>query len=166
MARKRIELASGADELIWAEHARGSSAEAIAKALGGGVSGQTIRRRIRELQGKQNAGVAPPPMSAAPHTGASNEELPEAETVPEDAHLEKLDHWIAVAKKRATAAEQTGDIDTLTKMVRLAGTLLEQRRKALPPPRRDPDLAPDMIAAAKRAREALHRLIDSATDPS
>lgn len=158
--RKRVDLGPDAEERILAGMARSESAESIAAALGDPKKASTVQRRMRELRGKARAASAaaagqPPPAGAAA--------LPEPEGVPANAHVDDLNGWLQIAEGEAKKARERGDIETLAKMVRLATTILDQRRKAMPPPRRDPDEQPDMIAGARRAREALHKLIDSAT---
>jgi hypothetical protein len=137
---------------------RGTSAEALAAEFGGKISARSLGRRMRELKGKADSARSDARKSSAPVVDT----LPEADAVPENTHLEQLDGWLKRAEREARAAETRGDIETLAKMVRLAGTLLEQKRKATPPPKRDPDENPDMITAARRAREKLHKLIESA----
>jgi hypothetical protein len=98
-----------------------------------------------------------PPLPAAP--------LPESpEDIPEGASLSQLDRWIQEAELAIAAAKSAGNVPLIGSTLRVAAQLAEIRRKGTPPPPPNPNENPDMIAAAKRAREALHRLIDSATE--
>src|SRR5678815_4191374 len=124
------------------------------------VCERTVRRHMERLSGtvqaerKAKRKGSPTPQ---PEHG-----LPEAEEVPSDAGIAQLNYWLGVAERNAKEAETEGDLETLTKMVRLASTILDMRRKMMPPPKQDPNERPDMIAAAERARVWLHKQIDTA----
>lgn len=160
MARKRKNI--DADRLIALMRA-GRTAEQIAGVLAGEgvpVSRATITRRMRELRGKVNAGRAasrPAPIVAP----AAADDVPDE--VPEGTELAIVDKWIPKVEAAAEAAEAEGDLQAFASLTAKLVTLLEHKRKAAPPPKADPNEHPDMVAAAERAREKLHALIDSAT---
>ena len=134
----------------------GETAESIARALGGGVSGRTISRRMVEM--RYGAGAAPPEAPEA-------ECLPvDPEAVPEDTSLATVDRWIARIEELARVAELHQDTARIGNLGRLMATLLEVKRKGTPPPRSDPNESPDMLAAKERARKAFYKLLDAARE--
>jgi hypothetical protein len=153
MARKRKTI--DGDRIV-ALMRGGRTAEKIAEVLaaeGVHVSRATITRRMRELKGKANAGRA----AARVTPPAQVDEVPDV--VPDGTELAIVDKWIPKVEAAAEAAEAEGDLTAFASLTAKLVTLLEHRRKAAPPPRADPNESPDMVAAAKRAREMLHRLI-------
>jgi hypothetical protein len=168
MARKRIDFGADVDGQIRALTAKGGTAKSIAATLSAagvkGSSSATIGRRMRELRGTIGAPSprskaptpAPPPDSAAAPLPSKPEEIPA------DATPTQLDRWITQADDAVNAAEAAENLPLMGQMLRVAASLAETRRKATPPEPPDPNANPDMIAAAKRARAALHKLIDSA----
>lgn len=138
----------------------GRTADQITQALaadGHDVSRATVTRRMRELRGQVNAG------RASAMSAAETEDVPDV--IPEGASLSLVDKWIPKVEAAAEAAELEGDLATFANLTAKLVTLLEHRRKAAPPPKSDPNEHPDMIAAARRAREALHKLIASSAEP-
>ncbi len=168
MARKRIDFGSDVDAQIRALTAKGGTAMSISAALTQagvrGASSATIGRRMRELRGT----IGPPQAraskrSATPAPDSDPAPLPsKPEEIPEDATPTQLDRWIAQAESAVNEAESAGNLPLMGQMLRVASQLAETRRKATPPDPPDPNANPDMVAAAKRARTALHKLIDSA----
>ncbi len=149
----------------------GKSAKVIAaeltKAGVEGASAATVSRRLRELRGQPAKlrtlkGEAP---KRAVQTAPTAEAPPLPETpedIPDGTDVSTLDHWIEVAKRNGATAETEKNLAGIGAMGRLVATLLEHRRKATPDPKPDPNEHPDMVAAAKRAREDLHTLISTA----
>lgn len=181
MPRKRSELGANVDKRIAALMTRGWTAEAIAKELqakGTDVSTRTIGRRMRELRGDVAAPRAsssptrrehyamPDPASPAPPASESkddvDEALPGADEIPEEANLAQIERWLKRAEAMAQKAMALGDIAGMGQMGRLTSALLEAKRRATPPEKADPNDRPDMVAAAQRARDMLHRMIDQA----
>lgn len=174
MARRRTDLGPDADEKIRAGVKKGWSAEAIAKALGGGgvaVSDRTVRRRMAELKGKARA--RPRANVGAGTAGLSGdrqeqigltgglEPLPEdLDAVPAETGLAQIDYWLSIAEKNARLAEAEGESETLVKMVRFAVMLLEAKRKATPIPTPDPNENPDMVRLAEEVAARLHRMVE------
>lgn len=156
MARKRTVIDS--ERILSLMHG-GRSAEQVQAALaseGIAVSRQTVDRRMRELRGKRGTVQAHPRATARP----SADEVPDE--VPDGTELAVVDRWIPKVEAAAEAAELDGDLASFASLTAKLVTLLEHRRKAAPPPRVDPNEHPDMVAAARRARESLHKLVESA----
>lgn len=84
------------------------------------------------------------------------------EPLPENARAEIAARWLKRVERAAIKAEAEGQIGALGTMGRLIATFLEHQRKAQPIKLPDPNEMPDVIAAAGRAREMLHMLIDTA----
>jgi len=157
----------------------GRSADAIYEALrdaGLKISRATVGRRVRELRGKVRVGrVASAPKKTKTRTAApprvappvdeppvdSGPDLPgELEEIPEGLSIQTMQRLLVKADRAAQAAHATGDLATFGAMVSRVTNLSEAIRKATPPEPPDPNERPDMIAAAARAREMLHRLVD------
>lgn len=178
MSRPKAELPSGWETRLLLGMSRGESAEEIAKAFKGAVAPRTIRRRMQEIKTKgvpPSAIVEVPPtrMARAP-SGAAAPAAVESAAEPETgaaesddmqpanpADAEKLRVRLERLLVRAEAEGNLGAVSTLS--ARLI-SVLEHQRKNAPLPKVDPNESPDMVAAARRAREALHRLIDSAVE--
>lgn len=176
MGRKRSDLGPSVEKRIASLMARGGTAVSISKALaaaGKKVSTRTIGRRMRELRGD----VAPMRVSAStslrasyaapeasePESEASDAPLPAApEEIPEDTDLRQIERWLQRAEAMARKAVNLGDLAGMGQMGRLTSALLEAKRRATPPEKADPNDHPDMVAAAARAREMLHKMIDRA----
>ncbi len=148
MPRKQTKFSTQVLERMREGQRCGKSAGEIAaelKAAGvKGASKATVFRRLRDLQ---RAAVTPPELPGSP------------DEIPEGADVETLDHWIAVAKTMGEQAQRDKNIAAIGAMGRLVATLLEHRRKAAPKHVDDPNDSLDMIAAAKKAREILHRYV-------
>ncbi len=157
MGRKRIELGPTTDAEIAQRMKRGQSCQTIAKAIGGGVSYRTISRRMQELRGKEPAKA---PVAPAPEAVAAGE-VPDV--IPEGVDLGAVDKWISRVERAAAVAEADGDFTAMSSLMAKFVALLEHKRKATPLPKPDPNENPDFVAAAKRAREMLHKLIVSST---
>jgi len=160
MARKPKHLD---DDRIVALSVVGWKPERIARELGENT--RTISRRVNSLAAKINAARVPKATKAQPAPPADPTQdgpLPQPEEVEAVDSVSDLDTWLAIAQRQAKAAEGRGDVENLSKYVRLATMIMDQKRKLAPPPKQDPNEQPDMVAAAKRAREMLHALIDSA----
>ena len=180
MARKRTDHGSAVEARIAALAARGGTAETIAKALRTdgvkGVSARTIGRRLRELRGKVRVGrtttrarapkveLEPPELPApAGSPPTADPPLPSSpDAIPEGLSLDMLHRLRAKADGAAQHALAQQDLATFAAMGRLVTGLSEAIRKATPPEKPDPEDSPDMIAAATRARETLHKLVDQA----
>lgn len=161
MGRNRQELTAAEEAHLMALMTKGETvarATASLKAMGAKTSTATVARRMRELASKvreARVSVVPPP--------ASVPDLPESEEeIPEGIDLGTYDRWIAKAETMAKQAELDKNLVELGKAGRLVVMLLDAKRKATPPAPPDPNERPDMIAAAQRARDALHKLVDSA----
>lgn len=102
---------------------------------------------------------APPP---APASGPSVDEVPDE--VPEGLALDIVDKWIKKVEEAAEAAQKKDDFTSMSALTTKLVALLEHKRKAAPPPPPDPNANPDFIEAARRARERLHKLIDTAVE--
>jgi hypothetical protein len=171
MGRKRIEL--DADRIV-ALMARGRTGEEIAAELSTRartVSVATVVRRMRELKVRAHEARATRAKSRRASAGRAAveasappipvESTPEAmpEDVPAGLPVEAYDEMIERAKRNMQAAENDDEHTAAQGWARVALVAMTERRKATPPPKTDPNEMPDMIAAAKRAREALHKLI-------
>jgi hypothetical protein len=86
------------------------------------------------------------------------------EEIPEGTDLQTLDWWLQLAARKGRAAERTENWPAMAQMGRLSAALFEAKRKATPPEVPDPNEHPDMVAAAKRAREQLHKLVESSVE--
>lgn len=158
MGRHRTELPAGTDERIVEFMTRGGTAESIHAALGVDVSKRTIARRMGELRGRVNSERAE--RLAAPESAS---ELPAtADEIPPGTDLTTFDVWLEKAERMAREAERTGNLVELGKAGRLVVMLLDAKRKATPVAAPDLNERPDMVAAARRARETLHKLVESA----
>jgi transcriptional regulator with XRE-family HTH domain len=88
------------------------------------------------------------------------DEIPEE--IPEGLPVDIVEKWIRKVDRLAEAAEAAKDFGAVNGLLAKLATLKEHQRKAAPPPKADPNENPDMIAAAKRGRETLHKLVESA----
>ena len=180
MPRKRTKQSPKIDARMTALIAAGGTAESIAKALKAagvkGVSRATIGRRLLEARGKSRVGrvrAAPTtkkPRASAPAASApTSEDEPDVESelplprdpseIPEGLSLDMLHRLLQKADRAASHALAKGDLATFGAMGRLVTSISEAIRKATPPPEADPNESPDMRAAAKRARDTLHRIV-------
>lgn len=177
MGRNRIDHGSDGQARIAMLVAAGHGPERIAAELG--VSETTAKRRMREVRPAVTAVKAEsrnarreavraarpqsPPTSGPRMPSARGEDEVE---IPEGSSLEEIDYWLKLAKDEAAAAVDDEDPDNRIKWVRLAASLLEARRKVAPIPKADPNEHPDFVAAAARARQRMHELIDRAAGVS
>jgi hypothetical protein len=170
MARPRTQLSASTNATIESMAATGGTAETITKALKArgvrGISRATVGRRLRELRGKVRVGrvgakqSAPPP---PPESETADIDLPASpEEIPDGLSLDVLRALFRKADRAASEALSRKDLATFGAMGRLVTALSEAIRKATPPEKVDPNDHPDMLSAAKRAREKLHRLVDQA----
>lgn len=67
-----------------------------------------------------------------------------------------------LAKELATVARAEGNLSGFTQCVRTISLCVAQAEKLTPPTPPDPEANPDWIAAAKRAREKLHDMLNKA----
>ena len=173
MARKRTALN---EDRIVALMARGRTAAQITEALaeaGIDTSVATVTRRMRELRGKVRAAKRPR-LAAPPGEGKvapsappppSSPDPPE-EAAPSGLALEEYDALIRHYEDLSRAALGAGDESAAQGWARVALQHRVERRKAEPPPKQDPNERPDMVAAARRGREALHKLIVTSPEGS
>jgi len=153
MGRKKLALD---DELIVARMAQGWTAAEMAKEQG--VSTSTMVRRAQALKGRVRevkvAAVKARREAAAPE---SSDAMPC--DVPTDLTLEDYDRLIERATRNSKEAEDADEHAAAQGWARVALAAMTERRKATPPPKTDPNELPDMVAAARRARETLHKLV-------
>lgn len=165
MARKRTELGHDVEARIAAGIRRGETAEQVAAALGGVVSGRTIGRRMRELRGPVTAGrsVAATTSASAASAPPASPLPPSPEEIPEGATLTQLDGWISQAEAAIDKAELDENLPLLGQMLRVAASLAETRRKATPPAKADPNDSPDMVKLAAEVAKRLHLFVEILT---
>lgn len=167
MSRKREEFGTDGDAMLRQLLERGGTAATITAALKGAgyvCSTATVGRRMREIRGT----VGAPRKDAPPIDGDEGDAMPTAEdliatidALPEDASLSNLESLMRDAKHALRDAQAAKNLPLVGQMIRVCAGLAETIRKATPIPPPDPSLNPDFIAAAKRAREGLLKLIDS-----
>ena len=162
----------GADTDASIQHGTTIGLSAAEVARRAGISESTARRRMAESRGSpapRGGGFAAGrareggPPADAPTPPASGGDMPTEEDIEEAARggASTLDSMLTscVAAFRAT---EPGPIKQRWGALILRG--LDDRRKATPPERPDPNEAPDMMAAARRARAMLHHLIDTSPE--
>lgn len=88
------------------------------------------------------------------------------EPPPADADVSTLRRWMVRLEALANAAEADGNLQAFTNLQRAMRDTWDRIRKAEPPAREDPNEAPDMVAAANRARTKLHEMLDRALGPA
>jgi DNA-binding XRE family transcriptional regulator len=126
-----------------------------------GLGQAEIAKIVGVSVGKVNA-IAKETKASAPPTPPT-ESVPElSEASLEGADMSTVDKYIALVDKAVKAAEAKGDFPSMASLMTKLVALLEHKRKAAPPPPPDPNANPDMIEAARRARERLHHLIKTA----
>jgi transcriptional regulator with XRE-family HTH domain len=103
--------------------------------------------------------AAPPPAEPSSPTA---DDVPD--DVPEGVSVDIVDKWIKKVEQAAEAAQKKDDFSAMSALTTKLVALLEHKRKAAPPPPPDPNANPDFIEAARRARERLHKLIDTAVE--
>jgi hypothetical protein len=173
MARKRTDLAPHAQAAIDAGVASGVSAEEVARQAG--ISARTASRRMAEARGGPVLARGPSRSFSADLSAAVDAEqassppVPDSGALPTEADIEEaakggpstIDEMLVsfVASYR-NAPE--GLIRQRWGALILKG--IYDRRKATPPERPDPNDAPDLIAAAKRARAMLHTLLETSPE--
>jgi hypothetical protein len=156
MARKRKPLP---DDRIVALMVGGRTAEQITEILqseGYDVSRPTVTRRMQASRGQANALRA----SARAATGAPAEDVPDE--LPEGAPLEVVDKWIPKVEAAAEAAEAAGDLGAFATLTAKLVMLIEHRRKAMPPPKADPNDDLDLRKLGAEVAKRLHRLAKDA----
>jgi hypothetical protein len=170
MPRSKTDLGPAISARIIELRSSGGTAASIADELARlgvqGVSRATIGRRLRELDADIKAARAAAG-EAASARAAGNPDAPLPETtdeIPDGATLSQINAWIVQVETAATAAEAAADHKQLCSLLRVAGALGELRRRSTPLPKPNLNEYPDMIEAAKRCRERLHKLIESAVE--
>lgn len=149
MARPtKLEPAVVAD--LHARRRRGQTIETIAK--GTGLAEGTIRKGL--------ALPDPAPPVRPPHAAPAAPAEPPPDDVPEDAGVGDIDRWMRWVEDAARAAKQTGEMGQFASLMTRLVALADQRRKAAPPPKADPNEHPDMLVARERVRAALHKALD------
>jgi AcrR family transcriptional regulator len=133
---------------------RGLGQAEIAKIVGVGVG--TVNNYLKS---KGTAQPAPPP---APPSEPAPVEVPDS--IPEGIDLGTVDKWLRNIEEAASEAKAAKDFNAMSSLMAKFTALLEHRRKATPPAPPDPNLNPDFVEAARRARERLHKLIDTAVE--
>lgn len=173
MARKRTDHGADANAAIAAGVASGMPAAEVARRAG--ISARTASRRMAEVRGGPLLARGPATSFAADLAGAVEADDPGGASMPDDGSLpteadieeaakggpstidEMLVSFVA-AYRRAPA----GPVKQRWGALILKG--IDDRRKATPPEKPDPNDALDLVAAAKRARAALHTLIDTSPE--
>lgn len=164
MARKRRDVGGATDkrikELLTASRTLDDITETLARE-GKTLGRTTVARRIRELRGV----VKKKPVAV--EVAVAEVPLPQSvEDIPEDTPLAVYDEWIKVATRFRDVAVANGNLEGIGKMGRLVTTLMESRRKAVPPEAPNPDDQPDMVhlgaQVALRLRQKIERIIEAA----
>jgi hypothetical protein len=100
----------------------------------------------------------PAPQPSAPVA----EDVPD--NIPEGTDLATVDRWIPRVERMIDAADAAKDFGAASSLIAKLHSLLEHKRKATPPAPPDPNANPDFVEAARRARERLRKLIDTAVE--
>ncbi len=133
---------------------RGLGQGEIAKIVGVGIG--TVNNYL-----KTKVTSLPETPPAVPLTGEA-EDTPDE--IPEGVDVGTVDKWIRKIERAAETAEQAREFNAMSSLMTKLTALLEHKRKAAPPAPPDPNQNPDFVEAARRARERLHKLIDTATE--
>lgn len=140
----------------------GRSAAEIAKALrleGIEASAATVGRWLREKRGPQRATkLRKPTASSSAPAPSSSETIPE--NIPDGTDLAEIERWMQIAQRTAVIAEEEGNVSALAAMLRIQRDLFNAKLRARRDAKPDPNDSPDMVAAAKRARDRLHKYVD------
>lgn len=174
MPRKRTEWPASAERKLGGLVRKGLTAAEIAAQLTAdgvpGASVATVGRRMRELRGVVRATKQ---AKAAPVAEAPAAVEPVARVladVPEDADeldaapMAQIDLWLERIDGAWAAAERDSNLAAQASLAARATALLEAKRKGSPPPVQDPNDAPDLIDAAKTAREKIMRKLEQAIE--
>ncbi len=126
------------------------------------------QRLVRVRRPAPAAPPAPPPaavLPAVPAPPASEPGVDDPEPIDfAGADLETLNRWIEATERQAKAADEAGNVAAFASLSRVLLVAFRARAALRPPPPPDPNANPDMAAAAKRAREKLHDLLDRALE--
>ena len=173
MARKRKDFSEAELRALMARGGTAASITAKLVAAGVDASKATVGRRMRELRGTTKPRALRTVKKKAPARRGRPPPLPPTEdpplppspdAIPEGVSITQLDRWIGQAEAGINKAEKEGNLPIMGQMLRVAAALAETRRKASPPERPDPNENPDMVSAAARCRDALHKLVESAIE--
>lgn len=171
MARNRITFPKTALAKMQRMMKAGATALQIAKALAGDdveASAATVGRWMREQRGARRAtklavrarGAKAASSPAEPRPTPATEEPPSDNKA--RTPKERLDLLIARAEKHLAIAETEQNAAALSSLMRVQVGLLKEIRMVARETPPDPSEAPDFVAAAKRARERLHKYVDVA----
>jgi hypothetical protein len=157
MARTRTELTPDQDARIAEGVRRGETAERVAAALGGVVSGRTIGRRMKELRGP----IVSRASSSSPSEARPVDPVPTSpEDIPDGATLPELADLLRRAKVLLAAAEDDENLPLAGQMIRVCGQLAETIRKATPPTQADPNDSPDMVKLGAEVEARFFKMIE------
>lgn len=151
MARP-LQITPGIIAQVVQRRQRGESAASVAAALG--LSKSSVDRAMKYAKGSDPSKPAQP-VKCEPATAAPPVDVDTADP-------SEIGRMIAEVKSAADAAKANGNLGAYASLMSRLVALLEHQRKVTPAQPPDPNEHPDMIAAAKRARDRLHALIESA----
>ena len=152
MAARKLKMAQRRE--IQERRARGEGVAEIARDMG--VSTGTVSTVAREAPRP-----APPAGLEVVLAGEGGSACP---TCGRAGPADELEELLASVRRLARMAEAEANLSGVATLGRLTTAILDLKRKAAPPERPDANEHPDMVAAARRAREALHRLIDTSPE--
>jgi hypothetical protein len=177
MPRKRTEWPASAERKLGLLVRKGLTAGEIAAQLTAdgvpGASVATVGRRMRELRGvvratKQAKAAPEPETPAAPvvvePVARVLADVPEDADELDAAPMAQIDLWLERIDGAWATAEQAENLAAQASLAARATALLEAKRKGSPPPVQDPNDAPDLIDAAKTAREKIMRKLEQAIE--
>jgi hypothetical protein len=149
------DLGDGVDEEIRTRTLRGETPGTVhAALLARGVS------KVSLSTVKRRAALVEPATPSVPTYPLTEPDEDEEEGAPEDDPLfGTYDGVLRDVERLGRLARANSNLGLLARCEALKISALEAKRKAAPPEVPDPNEAIDMIAAAKRARDTLHRLI-------
>jgi hypothetical protein len=176
MARKAKPIGSVAEAAMKAKMLAGGTTAQVAaagtRAGGSPISTTTAHRWLKKHQGPiratKHSGLVPVPKPAAKVKAAPPSAPDALLDVPEDptdlasAPVELVDRWLERVDRAYIAAEEAGNLAAQAALASRATALVEARRKGQPPPAVDPNLNPDLIAAAEACKAKLRKKLADA----
>jgi len=155
MSRRKLKIENEAQAIITARTRAGDTIDQVQAALSSaghtGLSQSTIYRRMQEAR-KAPVRVEPDASDVRPLPATPAE-------IPGDATVGEIDTWLARIQRLSIVAEADGDLSGFGALGRLSATMMEARRKALPPDIADPNDAPDMVAMGKAVAQRLVEMV-------
>jgi hypothetical protein len=186
MPRKKREWPATVERKLGTLVRKGLTAAEIAAQLTAdgvpGASVATVGRRMRDLRGTVRATKAASKPVAPELAGKAKADAAKVTTapkepvarvlsdVPEDAAeldaapMAQIDLWLERIDGAWATAELDNNLAAQASLAARATALLEAKRKGSPPPVQDPNDAPDLIDAAKTAREKIMRKLEQAIE--